>query len=184
MAAGAPRDEGQSIRRHLLGGGIIALLLTAGLGGWAATTELSGAVIASGSVVVDSNVKKVQHLTGGIVGELLVRDGSRVRAGDIVLRLDETIMRANLAIVVKGLAEMQARQAHLASERDRADELAFAAALLARQNDPDVARAIKRAQAVRSAAQRARWAEGTAQGAHKPIGRGGPRSRRASAGQG
>src|SRR5262245_24263152 len=142
MAAGTPRDEGPSIRRHLVGGAIIALLLTGGLGGWAATTELSGAVIASGSVVVDSNVKKVQHLTGGIVGELLVRDGSRVRADDVVVRLDDTIMRANLAIVVKGLAEMQARQARLASERDRVDEIAVPATLLARRNDPDVARAI------------------------------------------
>ena len=142
MAAGTSQDEGPSIRRHLVGGAIIALMLTGGLGGWAATTELSGAVIASGSVVVDSNVKKVQHLTGGIVGELLVRDGSRVGAGDVVLRLDETIMRANLAIVVKGLAEMHARQARLASERDRAEEIAFAPALLAREHDPDVARAI------------------------------------------
>src|SRR5262247_3384880 len=88
MRAGTPRDEGPSIRRHLVGGAVIALLLTAGLGGWAATTELAGAVIASGSLVVDSNVKKVQHLTGGIVGELLVREGSRVRAGDVVVRLE------------------------------------------------------------------------------------------------
>jgi HlyD family secretion protein len=142
MGVSTPPDEWQSIRRHLLGGAIVALMLTAGLGGWAATTELSGAVIASGSIVVDSNVKKVQHLTGGVVGELLVRDGSRVRAGDVVMRLDETIMRANLAIVVKGLAEMYARQARLASERDRAEEITFAAALLARDNEPDVARAI------------------------------------------
>src|SRR5262245_16239059 len=142
MRAGAPGDESQWIRRHLLGGGIIALLLTAGLGGWAATTELAGAVIASGSVVVDSNVKKVQHLTGGIVGELLVREGSRVRAGDVVVRLDETVMRANLAIVVKGLAEMHARQARLTSERDRAETIAFGPALLAREHDPEVARAI------------------------------------------
>src|SRR5262249_47800169 len=127
----APRDEVSSIRRHLVGGAVIALLLTGGLGGWAATTELSGAVIASGSLVVDSNVKKVQHLTGGIVGELLVREGSRIRAGDVVVRLDDTIMRANLAIVVKGLAEMQARQARLASERDRADEIVFDTTLLA-----------------------------------------------------
>ena len=91
------RDEYRSIRRHLIGGSVIALLLTAGVGGWAATTELSGAVIAPGSVVVDSNVKKVQHLTGGIVGELLVRDGLRVRSGEVVLRLDETVTRANLA---------------------------------------------------------------------------------------
>ena len=67
------RDEGITIRRHLLGGVVIALTLTVGVGGWATTTKLSGAVIAPGSMVVDSSVKKVQHLTGGIVGELLVR---------------------------------------------------------------------------------------------------------------
>src|SRR6266545_531380 len=113
-------DEGISIRRHLLGGIVIALLLTVGVGGWATTTELSGAVIAPGSIVVDSNVKKVQHLTGGIVGELLVRDGQRVRGGDVVVRLDETVVRANLAIVDKGLNEMYARKARLEAARDRA----------------------------------------------------------------
>jgi hypothetical protein len=66
-----------------------------------ATTELAGAVIASGALVVDTNVKKVQHPTGGIVGELLVRDGSQVRAGDLLLRLDETTAQANVAMVDK-----------------------------------------------------------------------------------
>jgi HlyD family secretion protein len=136
------RDERVSIRRHLLGGVVIALMLTVGVGGWATTTELSGAVIAPGSMVVDSNVKKVQHLTGGIVGELMVRDGQHVRSGEVVLRLDETITRTNLAIVTKGLDEMTARQARLASERDQAEEIAFPAALLARANEPDVASAI------------------------------------------
>jgi HlyD family secretion protein len=143
MEQNIARDEGASIRRHLLGGVVIALLLIVGIGGWATTTELSGAVIAPGSIVVDSNVKKVQHLTGGIVGELLVRDGQRVRAGEVVLRLDETITRANLAIVTKGLDEMTARQARLASERDQAEEVAFPATLLARANEPDVAAAIQ-----------------------------------------
>jgi HlyD family secretion protein len=137
------RDEGISIRRHLLGGVVIALVLTVGVGGWATTTKLSGAVIAPGSVVVDSNVKKVQHLTGGIVGELLVRDGQRVRAGEIVLRLDETITRVNLAIVIKGLDEMTARQARLASERDQAEQVVFPDTLLARANEPNVAAAIQ-----------------------------------------
>jgi HlyD family secretion protein len=136
------RDEGTSIRRHLLGGAVIAVMLTAGVGGWATTTELSGAVIAPGSMVVDSNVKKVQHLTGGIVGELMVRDGQHVHSGEVVLRLDETITRTNLAIVTKGLDEMTARQARLASERDQAEEIDFPAALLARANEPDVAAAI------------------------------------------
>jgi HlyD family secretion protein len=142
MEESIARDEGISIRRHLLGGVILALLLTVGLGGWATTTELSGAVIAPGSVVVDSNVKKVQHLTGGIVGELLVRDGQRVRASEVVLRLDDTVTRVNLAIVTKGLDEMTARQARLASERDQAEEVAFPPALLARANEPDVTAAV------------------------------------------
>jgi HlyD family secretion protein len=63
-----PSGEDLSLRNHLIGGSVIVLVLTAGIGGWAATTEISGAVTASGSVVVDSNIKKVQHLTGGIVG--------------------------------------------------------------------------------------------------------------------
>jgi biotin carboxyl carrier protein len=80
-------------------------------GGWAGTAEIAGAVIAPDSLVVDSNVKKVQHPTGGIVGELLVRDGDQVKSGDLVVRLDETITRANLAIVLKSLDELTAREA-------------------------------------------------------------------------
>ena len=74
--------EDRTLRNNLIGGAVIAMVLIAAIGGWAATTELSGAVTASGSVVVDSSVKKVQHLTGGIVGALLVREGDHVRAGD------------------------------------------------------------------------------------------------------
>jgi HlyD family secretion protein len=140
---GQQHDERRSIRGHLLGGGVIVILLAGGLGGWAATTELSGAVMASGSVVVDSNVKKVQHPGGGVVGELLVREGARVHAGDVLVRLDETLTRANLAIVVKGLDEMNARKARLESERDGADEIQFDPALLARIGEPDVARAVE-----------------------------------------
>src|SRR5215203_1176626 len=106
----------RSMRSSLLGGTTVACLLTFGVGGWAATTELAGAVIAPGSLVVDSNVKKVQHPTGGVVGELRVRDGAHVQAGDIVVRLDETITQANLAIVVKSLNELQARLARLEAE--------------------------------------------------------------------
>lgn len=118
-----PDGEDRTLRNHLIGGTIIALGLTAGIGGWAATTELSGAVTASGSIVVDSNVKKVQHLTGGIVGELMVREGDHVHVGDTLVRLDETVLRAGLAIVTKGLDEMRARKARLASERDGAGQV-------------------------------------------------------------
>ena len=124
------RGEDRSLRHHLLGGIAITLVLTCGIGGWAAMTELSGAVTTSGSVVVDSSVKKVQHLTGGIVGELLVREGDHVRAGDVLLRLDETALRAGLAIYAKGLDEMRARKARLASERDGAEQMIIAGGLL------------------------------------------------------
>ena len=105
--------------------------------------KLSGALIAPGSVVVDSNVKKVQHPTGGIVGELRARDGDRVKAGDVVVRLDDTVTRANLAIVTKGLNELTARKARLESERDGAANVAFPADLLARVNDPDAVSAVE-----------------------------------------
>ena len=114
------------------------LLLVCGVGGWAATTEIAGAVIAQGVVVVDSNVKKVQHATGGIVGEIRVRDGDTVNAGDIVLRLDDTIARANLAIIKKQLVELTARKVRLAAERDGRPEIRFPDELTRRPNDPDV----------------------------------------------
>ena len=129
----------RSISRHTLAGLVIVIVLTGGVGGWAGTMTLSGALIAQGSVVVDSNVKKVQHPTGGIVGELRVRDGDRVKQGDIVVRLDDTVTRANLAIVTKGLDELNARKARLESERDGTDTVKFPASLLDRADDPDVA---------------------------------------------
>jgi HlyD family secretion protein len=133
-----PSSTRRSIRRNIFAGLLVFAALAAGVGGWAGTTELSGALIAPGSIVVDSNVKKVQHPTGGVVGELRVRDGDRVKAGDIVVRLDQTITRANLAIVTKGLAELAARKARLVSERDGSDAIDFPDQLTSREGDPEV----------------------------------------------
>ena len=116
--------------------------LAIGLGGWASTAEISGALIAQGSLVVDSNVKKVQHPTGGVVGEVRVRDGDHVKAGDILVRLDETVTRANLAIVTKSLTELYARRARLAAERDGADSVAVPKELANKADDPDVVEAL------------------------------------------
>src|SRR5215813_4627137 len=133
-ASGARR----SIRRHVLAAITIGLLVVGGFGGWATMTELAGAVVASGSLVVDSNVKKVQHPTGGVVGELRVRDGVHVRAGDLLIRLDETVTRANLAIVLKGLDELGARQARLEAERDDDSQVRFPTELTLRIANADV----------------------------------------------
>ena len=128
----------RSIRRHVLTVGMAGCLVAGGFGGWVTTAELSGAVVASGALVVDSNVKKVQHPTGGVVGELRVRDGVHVRAGDVLIRLDETVTRANLAIVVKGLDELIARQARLEAERDDGEDVHFPSALTSRLSNPDI----------------------------------------------
>ena len=136
---GASSSAQASIRRHLIVGLMIVLFLGGGVGGWAATVKLAGALIAQGSIVVDQNVQKVQHPTGGIVGDLRVHDGDYVKSGDVLVRLDETVMRANLAIVTKGLDQAVARKARLEAERDGAEAIAFPADLMRRATDADVA---------------------------------------------
>ena len=140
--AGPAGSARESIRKHLIAGGVIVLVLAFGVGGWASTTQIAGALIAQGSIVVDSNVKKVQHPTGGVVGKLFVQDGDRVKAGQILVQLDDTVTRANLAIVTKGLDELAARKARLEAERDGAGSITFPPDLLARQSDPSVANAV------------------------------------------
>lgn len=127
-----------SIRRHvtiaILGFGVLVF----GIGGVAMGVELAGAVVAPGSVIVDSHVKKVQHPTGGVVGEIRVRDGQHVEAGDVVMRLDPTVAAASLAIVSKGLDELAARQARLEAERDGTSAVVFPAAFLPRMEEPEL----------------------------------------------
>jgi HlyD family secretion protein len=143
MAIGGPKPAAKktvrdSIKFHLLLGLGIVLVLVVGLGGWASTVQISGALIAPGQIVVESNVKKVQHPTGGVVGEVRARDGDLVKAGDIVVRLDDTVTKANLAIVTKNLDAAQARAARLQAEQRGVDKIEFPQALLDRANDPDV----------------------------------------------
>nr|WP_170181810.1 HlyD family type I secretion periplasmic adaptor subunit [Phreatobacter stygius] len=106
--------------------------LMGSLGVWSATASISGAVIASGQVAVESSAKKVQHPEGGIVAELKVREGDRVRAGDLLIRLDDTILRANLSILVKTLDELTAQEARLVAERSGTPSIVFPDALLKR----------------------------------------------------
>jgi HlyD family secretion protein len=128
----------RSIRLHLIIGLAIVVVLAGGLGGWASTAQISGALIAPGSIVVESNVKKVQHPTGGVVGEVLAHDGDLVKAGDVVVRLDDTVTKANLAIVTKNLDGLWARAARLQAEQQGVDKLTFPPQLLDRATDPDV----------------------------------------------
>jgi HlyD family secretion protein len=127
-----------AINNQLRFGSAIIVATIGGVGGWAAVTEIAGAVIAPGQVVVESNVKKVQHPSGGIVGALNVRDGQVVKAGDVLIRLDETIARAGFVIVSKTLDDLTGRKARLIAEHDSALSINFPDELRARALDPAV----------------------------------------------
>lgn len=148
MKAPGPMETTRSIRRHLVAGLTTVFLLVGGLGGWAATVELAGAIIAPGHLVVESEVKTIQHPTGGIVAELLVKNGDQVEAGDVLIRLDATQIRANLAIITKSLDEVAARKAREEAEQNGSEDVAFPAELIARGEDPDVARQISEERAL------------------------------------
>lgn len=134
-----PFDAKRSIRRLTFAGVACGALLIAGVGGWAATTMLAGAIIAPGRLVVESNVKKVQHPTGGVIGELLVKEGDRVEAGAVLLRLDRTQTLASLAIICQNLDELAARKARDEAERDDKRLIAFSDEMIAR-DDPRLSR--------------------------------------------
>ncbi len=138
MSGSEKKGSLQSIRLHLIIGLAVVVILAGGLGGWASTAQISGALIAPGSVVVESNVKKVQHPTGGVVGEVRARDGDVVKVGDVVVRLDDTVTKASLAIVTKNLDGLWARAARLEAEQRGLDNIVFPQMLLSRAEDPDV----------------------------------------------
>lgn len=110
----------------------LAILFMVGVGGgWAVNASLSGAIVAPGFVVVERNVKKVQHLDGGIVAEIAVRDGDHVEAGQIVMRLDVSITKAELGVVETQLIELSGRKIRLAAERDGLESIEVPAEFVA-----------------------------------------------------
>lgn len=119
----------------VLTGVAMATFLLVGVGGWAATAKLSGAVIAMGSVTVDQNLKSIQHRDGGIVSDIAVREGDHVEKGQILIRLEDAQSRAELSIVEAQLVELLARRARLVAERDDMPAVVFPDELLS----PDVA---------------------------------------------
>jgi HlyD family secretion protein len=127
---------------YMLGGIFVALFLVGGVFVWAATTEIAGAVLAPGTVVVESSVKKVQHPTGGVIGEIKIREGAKVKAGDLLIRLDETVTRANLQMISNQLDDLLIREARLVAERDGKDDIELPAAIAPRLAEPAIAKVI------------------------------------------
>ncbi|MEK0083585.1 HlyD family type I secretion periplasmic adaptor subunit [Benzoatithermus flavus] len=133
--AAAPSSPGIAERAATLNGPLLAaaaiiLVFFGGFGGWAAFAPLSGAAVAPAVVAPEGYRKTVQHLEGGIVREIRVRDGSSVEAGDVLVVLDDTQIRATYAAAQAKLAAAQARAARLFAERSETAEPEFPAELL------------------------------------------------------
>lgn len=131
-----------SIRRHLVFALALGGALVVGVGGWAGTTMISGAIVSGGQLVAASEVKKIQHPTGGIIAALPVHEGAHVRAGDLLIRLDDTQVRTSLDTVLKALDELSGRRARNEAEQDASDGVHFPQDLIERRADPTVAHLI------------------------------------------
>jgi HlyD family secretion protein len=128
-----------AIRRQLKFGLAAVLLLGGVTTAWSMMVRIDSAVVTQGVVVVESNIKKVQHPTGGVVGAIYVKEGQRVSAGDIVVRLDETATKAALGIIVNELTATRARVARLMAERAGASRVLFPQDLVMRAvTDPEI----------------------------------------------
>ncbi|UVK47959.1 HlyD family type I secretion periplasmic adaptor subunit [Mesorhizobium sp. AR07] len=134
-SADAPDD----IRANLTLGVVVTVLLIVGGGLWLGLTRIAGAVIAPATVVVESNIKKVQHQTGGTIGGIFAQDGDHVQAGDVMARLDDTLTRANLQIISEDLDRANVRLARLEAERQGLPEMQLPSSLRTRIGDPGLA---------------------------------------------
>ena len=106
------------IYRHILISAVFSFLIIGGVAALSVFLEISGAVIATGTVVVESNTKQIQHADGGIVSEILVKNGDLVKAGDLLMQLDATISLASLSIIQNQLDSLRAQEVRLIAERD------------------------------------------------------------------
>src|SRR3954452_21926726 len=108
------RDEPRtSLKAPLLAGALAAAAFFGGFGGWAATAPLAGAVVAPAVVAPEGSRKTVQHLEGGIVGRILVHDGSKVAVGQPLLELDDTRARADHTSLLGQWCAAKASEARL-----------------------------------------------------------------------
>jgi len=130
-------------RRTAAAGAGVVVLTFGGLAAWSALAPLDGAVVAQGMIVVESSRRVVQHLEGGIVQEILVRDGAAVTAGQDLVRLSPVQADATMRGLENEVSSALALEARLSAELARADTITFPPALLARSGEAEVARAIR-----------------------------------------
>ena len=137
----SPPDDRWSASRHVWVGMVGLVILVGGFGTWAVMAQITGAIITTGQIEVDRNRQIVQHPDGGVVAEILVDEGDTVAAGDLLIRLDATVLQSELAVVEGQLFEILARRARLEAERDDLTVLPYDP-LIATANNPEVAELI------------------------------------------
>ena len=128
----------RSARKAILAGVCVGALTFGGLGTWAASANLASAVLAPGTFVVEGDRKLVQHLEGGVVSQLFVKDGDSVEAGQLLLSLDATQVRASLGVLRANLDAALAERARLVAEREETSAIVFPDELIERGDDPGV----------------------------------------------
>jgi HlyD family secretion protein len=138
-----PDELKSSTRRFSFIGAVAVLLVLGGVGGWAVLTEIQGAVITAGQMVVESTSKRIQHRDGGIVARINVKNGDRVAAGQVLMVMDDTEARAELGIIETIRIEWLAKAVRLGAERDNANTIALDDELLRRQREPLIAKVIQ-----------------------------------------
>ncbi len=127
-----------SIRKPMLAGiGVVALLVVA-IGGWASTAPLAGGAVATGVISPDGSRRTIQHLEGGIIGEIMVRDGDFVTVGAPLVTLEDTQARAAYEMLLRQYQGLRATQARLTAEQLGYDGINFQPDLLAAADDPEV----------------------------------------------
>ena len=110
---------------RLIAGYVVTAIFVFGILGYAATVQIRGAVIAPGNIVVEGNIRRIQHQDGGSVAAILVRNGQKVAAGDLLVRMNETQARAELGVVMVQLYSQQVRAARLVAERENLPAIKF-----------------------------------------------------------
>ncbi|MDP2333887.1 MAG: HlyD family type I secretion periplasmic adaptor subunit [Reyranella sp.] len=135
--------EGPPIRATVLATLATAVIAFGGFGGWAATAHLASGAIAQGTVRSDSNKKTVQHLEGGIIREILVKEGDRVSAGQVLVRLDPIAVKSDRSVVENQVFTALAEIARFTAEQFGAETITFPPELLAARERPQIAALIR-----------------------------------------
>lgn len=135
-------DMDDSPRKSIIAGLAIVAFFFGGLGTWAAWAPLEGATIVPGAVRVEGQAKTVQHPDGGVIKDILVREGEKVKANQVLLKLDDTTAATNLNVLLNQYYALRAQEARLVAEMNHSPSIAFPQELLARQSDPQVQEAL------------------------------------------